>query len=123
MFLLSKSFYAKLLAVLRVTTNKGGCTPGVDNTVWTNGEEKLNAVQNLKSRGYRSKPLRRIYIPKKNGKKRPLSIPVMHDRALQTLYKIALEPLAETRADKNSYGFRPRRSCNDAIAGCFQILC
>ena len=123
MFLLSKSFYAKLLAVLRVTTNKGGCTPGVDNTVWTNGEEKLEAAINLKTTGYRSKPLRRIYIPKKNGKKRPLSIPVMHDRALQTLYKIALEPLAETRADKNSYGFRPRRSCNDAIAGCFQLLC
>jgi RNA-directed DNA polymerase len=123
MYLISKSFYAKLMAVLRVTTNKGGNTPGVDNTVWTNGEEKLEAAGNLKSRGYRSKPLRRIYIPKKNGKKRPLSIPVMNDRAMQTLYKIALDPLAETRADRNSYGFRPRRSCNDAVAGCFQLLC
>ena len=123
MHLVTKSFYAKLLAVLRVSTNKGGNTPGVDNTVWTNGEEKLEAVQKLRSRGYRSKPLRRIYIPKKNGKKRPLSIPVMGDRAMQTLHKIALDPMAESLADKNSYGFRPRRSCNDAVAGCFQILC
>jgi RNA-directed DNA polymerase len=123
MFLVTKSFYAKLLAVLRVSSNKGGATPGTDNIVWNNGEDKLRAAQDLKTRGYRSKPLRRIYIPKKNGKKRPLSIPVMHDRAMQTLYKIALEPMAETLADKNSYGFRPRRSCNDAIAGCFQILC
>jgi RNA-directed DNA polymerase len=84
MHLVTKSFYAKLLAVLRVSTNKGGNTPGVDNTVWTNGEEKLQAAGNLKTRGYQSKPLRRIYIPKKNGKKRPLSIPVMHDRAMQT---------------------------------------
>jgi len=123
MHLVTKSFYAKLLAVLRVSTNKGGSTPAVDNTVWTNGEEKLDAAQKLQSRGYRSKPLRRIYIPKKNGKKRPLSIPVMNDRAMQTLHKIALDPMAESLADKNSYGFRPRRSCNDAVAACFQLLC
>ena len=123
MHLITKSFYAKLLAVLRVSSNKGGNTPGVDNIVWTNGEEKLEAARKLKSRGYKSKPLRRIYIPKKNGKMRPLSIPVMGDRAMQTLHKIALDPMAESLADKNSYGFRPRRSCNDAVAGCFQILC
>ena len=123
MHLVSKSFYAKLLAVLRVSTNKGGNTPGVDNTIWTSGEEKLEAAQKLQSRGYRSKPLRRVYILKKNGKKRPLSIPVMDDRAMQTLYKIALEPMAESLADKNSYGFRPRRSCNDAVAASFQLLC
>jgi RNA-directed DNA polymerase len=115
MYLVTKSFYAKLLAVLRVSTNKGGNTPGVDNTVWTNGEEKLEAVGKLQSRGYRSKPLRRIYIPKKNGKKRPLSISVMGDRAMQTLHKIALDPMAESLADKNSYGFRPRRSCKSEL--------
>lgn len=119
--LLTKSFYAKLLAVFRVTTNKGGKTPGVDNVVWSNPSDKLNAALNLKTRGYQTKPLRRIYIPKKNGKKRPLSIPTMHDRAMQTLYKMALEPMAETMADPNSYGFRPRRSCNDAIAQCFRF--
>ncbi len=121
--LLTKSFYAKLLAVFRVTTNKGGNTPGVDNIVWSHPKDKLKAALNLKNRGYQTKPLRRIYIPKKNGKKRPLSIPVMHDRAMQTLYKIALEPMAETTADPNSYGFRPRRSCNDAIEQCFLSLC
>lgn len=121
--LLSKSFFAKLLAVLRVTNNKGGKTPGVDKIIWNTPGEKLQAARSLTVRGYSSKPLRRIYIPKKNGKKRPLSIPTMHDRAMQTIFKIALDPVAETLADRNSYGFRPRRSCNDAIAQCFLALC
>lgn len=95
MYLVSKSFYAKLLAVFRVTTNKGGCTPGVDNTVWLNGYDKLQAAKDLKTRGYTPKPLRRVYIQKKNGKKRPLSIPCMHDRAMQALFSIALDPVAE----------------------------
>ena len=91
----SKSYYAKLLAVFRVTTNKGGCTPGVDNTIWLNGYDKLQAAKDLKTRGYTPKPLRRVYIQKKNGKKRPLSIPCMHDRAMQALFSIALDPVAE----------------------------
>ena len=123
MYLVSKSFYAKLLAVFRVTTNKGGNTPGVDNTVWTNGYDKLNAAKNLKTRGYSPIPLRRVYILKKNGKKRPLSIPSIHDRAMQALFAIALDPVAETTADPNSYGFRTKRSCADAIAQCFLSLC
>ena len=122
-YLVSKSFYAKLLAVFRVTTNKGGNTPGVDNTVWMNGYDKLQAVKNLKTRGYSPIPLRRVYILKKNGKKRPLSIPCMHDRAMQALFAIALDPVAETTADPNSYGFRAKRSCADAIAQCFLTLC
>lgn len=117
------SFYAKLLAVFRVTTNKGGCTPGVDNQVWLNGYDKLNAAQKLKTRGYSPKPLRRVYIQKKNGKKRPLSIPCMHDRAMQALFSIALNPVSETTADPNSYGFREKRSCADAIGQCFLSLC
>lgn len=121
--LLSKSFFAKLLAVFRVTTNKGGKTPGVDNKLWKTHNEKLQAVRSLTIRGYRPKPLRRVYILKKNGKQRPLSIPTMHDRAMQTLFKIALDPVAEITADRNSYGFRLRRSCNDAIAQCFLALC
>ena len=75
MYLVSKSFYAKLLAVFRVTSNKGGKTPGVDNIVWLNDLDKLHAARSLKARGYTPKPLRRVYILKKNGKKRPLSIP------------------------------------------------
>ena len=123
MHLVSKSFYAKLLAVFRVTTNKGGKTPGVDNIVWMNGIDKLNAAKNLKIRGYSPIPLRRVYILKKNGKKRPLSIPSIHDRAMQALFAIALDPVAETSADPNSYGFRAKRSCADAIAQCFLSLC
>jgi len=123
MYLLSKSFFAKLLAVFRVTTNKGGNTPGVDGEVWLDGFTKLHQANCLTTRGYAPKPLRRIYIPKKNGKKRPLSIPTMKDRAMQTLYAIALDPYAETTSDPNSYGFRPRRGCNDAIAQCFLMLC
>jgi RNA-directed DNA polymerase len=75
MYLVSKSFYAKLLAVFRVTTNKGGKTPGVDNIVWKNDLDKLHAARSLKARGYTPMPLRRVYILKKSGKKRPLNIP------------------------------------------------
>ncbi len=123
MFLLSKSFYAKLLAVRRVTMNKGKYTPGVDGKVLLRGPEKLDEAINLRTRGYSPKPFRRVYIPKKNGKKRALGIPTLKDRAMQALYAIALEPYAEVMADPNSYGFRPRRSCNDAIEQCFLILC
>jgi RNA-directed DNA polymerase len=79
-------------------------------------------VQNLKRRGYRSLPLRRHYIPKKNGRLRPLSIPTLRDRAMQGLHALALQPIAETLGDRNSYGFREGRSCADAIGQCFCAL-
>lgn len=121
-WLLTHSYYSKLLAVKRVTSNKGKRTPGVDKITWKTLRQKFHAVENLKRKGYRPQPLRRIYIPKKNGKKRPLSIPTMTDRAMQALHKMALEPVAETLADPNSYGFRPYRGCADAIAQCFITL-
>jgi RNA-directed DNA polymerase len=120
--LISHSFYAKLLAVKRVTSNKGRKTPGVDGVLWQGARAKWQAVLSLRRRGYRPQPLRRIYIPKKNGKKRPLSIPTLSDRAQQALYKLALAPVAETTADGNSYGFRESRSCADAVAAAFNAL-
>jgi RNA-directed DNA polymerase len=120
--LLSHSFYAKLLAVKRVTSNRGRKTPGVDGVLWQGVRAKWQAACSLRRRGYRPQPLRRIYIPKKNGKKRPLSIPTVYDRAMQALYKLALAPVAETTADRNSYGFREGRSCADAIAAAFNAL-
>jgi RNA-directed DNA polymerase len=121
-WLLTHSHGAKLLAVKRVTGNKGAKTPGIDNKLWRTDKQKHAAVQNLKRRGYRPLPLRRLYIPKKNGKLRPLSIPTMQDRAMQALHALALAPIAETVADRNSYGFRQGRSCADAIGQCFIAL-
>lgn len=121
-WLLTHSYYAKALAVKRVTSNQGKNTSGVDHELWRTPQAKFNAIADLKRRGYHPQPLRRVYIPKKNGKLRPLSIPTMKDRAMQTLYKFALEPLAETGADPNSYGFRPGRSTHDAIEQCFTLL-
>ena len=122
-WLLTHSFYAKALVVKRVTSNKGKNTAGVDHELWKTPKGKFEAIDKLKRRGYKPQPLRRVYIPKKNGKLRPLSIPTMTDRAMQTLYKFALEPLAETLADPNSYGFRIGRSTHDAIGQCFNDLC
>ena len=119
---LTHSFYAKAIAVKRVTENKGKRTPGVDGVCWISNEDKFNAIFTLQRRGYQPQPLRRIYIPKKNGKKRPLSIPTMKDRAMQTLHKMALEPVTETLADGTSYGFRPNRCVQDAIEQCFVDL-
>ena len=120
--LLTSSFYAKCLAVKRVTSNAGGKTAGVDGITWRTPKLKIQAVADLKRRGYKTLPLRRIYIPKKSGQLRPLSIPVMKCRAMQALWHIALLPIAEKRADKNAYGFRPKRSAHDAIEQCFCAL-
>jgi len=121
-WLLTHSYSAKLLAIKRVTTNKGHRTPGVDKKVWRSDRQKLAAIRLLRRRGYKPQPLRRIYIKKKNGKLRPLSIPIILDRAFQALHMLALQPVAETCADKNSDGFREGRSCADAIKQCFIVL-
>ena len=122
-WLLTHAFSAKLLAVRRVTRNSGRKTAGVDGIVWKTAAQKLNAARSLQRRGYCPKALRRIYIPKKSGKLRPLGIPTMYDRAQQALHLLGLEPVAETLADPNAYGFRPKRSTADAIVQCFMVLC
>jgi RNA-directed DNA polymerase len=121
-WLLTHSFSGKALAVKRVTENKGKNTPGVDKVTWKTPRTKTNAIASLKRRGYSSLPLRRVLIPKKNGKTRPLGIPAMKCRAMQALHLLALEPIAETTADPNSYGFRPQRSTADAGEQCFKSL-
>ena len=122
-YLLVHSFAARALAVKRVTENTGKKTPGVDGELWDTPEKKAHAVERIgRWQRYRPVPLKRIYIPKKNGKRRPLSIPAMVDRARQALYLQALQPIAETMADPNSYGFRPKRRCADAIDQCFNVL-
>ncbi len=121
-WILTHSFNAKLLAVKRVTQSSGAKTPGVDGVLWRTPKQKIEAVKSLQTRGYQPQPLRRIYIPKSRGGKRPLSIPPMRCRAMQALHLLALEPVAEMRADRNAYGFRPRRSTADAIGQCFIAL-
>ena len=107
--ILISSFSAKALAVRRVTSNSGGSTAGVDKETWLTPIRRYKAISSLTTRGYKPKPLRRVFIPKKNGKMRPLGIPTIKDRAMQALFLMALEPIAETLADGNSYGFRKYR--------------
>lgn len=122
-YLLAHSFYAKALAVRRVTTNKGKKTAGVDGEIWSTPAMKMRAVMSLTDKGYKAKPLRRVYIEKKDKKKkRPLGIPTMYDRAMQALYALALEPVAETTADMKSFGFRKGRCCQDACEYIFAAL-
>jgi len=112
--LLVRSESAKALSVRRVTENRGRNTPGIDRQTWSTPEAKWNALSTL-GKGYQPQPLRRVYIPKSNGERRPLGIPTMTDRAMQALHLLALDPVAEVVADSHSYGFRRERSTTDAI--------
>ena len=123
-YLLTHSYYAKALAVRKVTTNKGKKTPGVDGELWNTPASKMRGVLTLTDKGYKAKPLRREYIKKPGKKKkRPLGIPCMYDRAMQALYAMALDPVSETTADTRSFGFRKERSTLDACEYMFAALC
>lgn len=120
--LLTNSTSAKVLAVRRVTENTGKRTVGIDGEKWDTPEKKYQAIEQLNARGYKAKAVRRIKIPKSNGKTRPLGIPTMKDRAMQALYLLGLDPVSETLADSTSYGFRPYRNCADAVNKCHKLL-
>ena len=110
-YLLTHSYYAKALAVRKVTTNKGKKTPGVDGEVWSTPAAKMRGVLTLTDKGYQAKPLRRVFIEKKGKKaKRPLGIPCMYDRAMQALYALALTRYRRRRRTQS-----PSASARDAV--------
>jgi RNA-directed DNA polymerase len=119
---LLKSWSAKCLAVRKITQdNTGKKTAGVDGIKSLSPDDRLELVNKIKL-GNKVKPTRRIWIPKSDGYKRPLGIPTIHDRTLQTLAKMTLEPEWEAKFEANSYGFRPGRGCHDAIEAIFNHL-
>lgn len=119
---LTRSFSAKALAVKRVTENQGKRAAGVDRELWDTPQKKYAAIARLKKYRYRPLPLRRVYIPKSNGRERPLGIPCMVDRAQQALHLLALDPVLESVSDPNSYGFRKNRCTADAMAQIFVTM-
>jgi len=118
--LLIKSWAARALSVRRVTQdNQGKKTAGVDGVKSLTPKQRLILINKI-NLGSKVKPTRRVWIPKPGSEeKRPLGIPTMEDRALQALVKLGLEPEWEARFEANSYGFRPGRSCHDAIGAIF----
>jgi len=121
--LLNKSWSARAIAVRRVTQdNQGRKTAGVDGVKALTPKQRLILVNKIKL-GSKVKPTRRVWIPKPGTEeKRPLGIPTMDDRALQALVKMAIEPEWEARFEPNSFGFRPGRSCHDAIEAIFRAI-
>ncbi|MDJ0746047.1 MAG: reverse transcriptase N-terminal domain-containing protein [Xenococcaceae cyanobacterium MO_167.B27] len=121
--LLLKSRSAKCISVRKVTQdNQGAKTAGVDGVKSLSPKERLKLVDKI-TLSTKASPVRRVFIPKPGkDEKRPLGIPTMYDRALQCLAKMALEPEWEAKFEPNSYGFRPGRSCQDAIKAIFLAI-
>lgn len=110
-----RKFSFRAMAVRKVTTNKGRNTVGIDGVKWDTAHKKFDAVLKLAElKNYKAKPVKRVFVPKKNGKERPLGIPTLFDRAVQALYHSVLDPVVETQSDSRSFGFRKGRSSQDA---------
>lgn len=120
--LLTHSFSGRALAVKRVTEHTGAPRPGVDGAIWDSPHTKAVAIHTLRHHGYRPQPFRQVSIPGGPSRQRPPGILTMKDRAMQVLYLLALDPIAETTGDCNSFGFRAGRSPADAIVQCARAL-
>ena len=123
--LMLRSYSNILMSVRRVTqVNAGKNTPGVDKVVVKTPAARGQLVDHMATfQPWRVQPVRRVYIPKSNGKQRPLGIPTVMDRALQSVVKNAREPYGEAKFEGSSYGFRPGRSCHDAIGKIYVLAC
>jgi RNA-directed DNA polymerase len=125
MKLMIRSYSNLLLSVRKITQeNAGRETAGIDGQTALTPTERVKLVKSFRKYTlWKVRPTKRVYIPKANGKKRPLGIPTIRDRVAQSVVKNALEPSWEARFEENSYGFRPGRGCHDAISQCHSRLC
>jgi len=116
---LAQSLNFRLLAVYKVTTNAGSSTPGIDKVLLKDPKDKMKMAEDMKSLilsdNYKASPVKRVMIPKSNGKMRPLGIPTLKDRCLQQLISLIVEPIVEMNSDIHSYGFRKHRGAKNAI--------
>lgn len=126
---LAMSLDFRLYAVWKISHNKGSITPGIDGSILHNNRTKFEMVERLREllisaekKQYKCKPVKRVMIPKSNGKIRPLVIPTIEDRCLQQLIVLVLEPLIEIHSDVNSYGFRKHRSAKNALGAVIVTL-
>jgi RNA-directed DNA polymerase len=121
-YLLTHSVSGRAVAIGRVVNKQGAKTPGVDGVTWDTPDDRSNAFHTRRRHGDQPQPLRRVSIPKSNGKRRAVGIPTITDRALQAFYLLTLDPIAEGLADGHSYGFRLQRSCADALEQGHNVL-